>query len=72
MEETTDRFRSSTKGWLLGTLAGWGTMILALAGIAAAIVGDWGPWPLAATALALLIILFVWFGNIAASYEVSP
>ena len=40
MTEPLDRFRSSTWGWLRGTLVGWGIMLLALAGIAAALVGD--------------------------------
>ena len=35
----TDIFRSSTKGWLLGTLAGWGTMLLILAGIILSVLG---------------------------------
>jgi uncharacterized membrane protein YdbT with pleckstrin-like domain len=28
MPQTLDRFRSSTWGWLRGTLAGWGTLLL--------------------------------------------
>lgn len=30
---TIDRFRSSTWGWLRGTLAGWGTLLLCLIGV---------------------------------------
>lgn len=30
MEAPLDRFRSSTWGWLRGTLAGWGTLLLCL------------------------------------------
>jgi uncharacterized membrane protein YdbT with pleckstrin-like domain len=30
MPQTLDRFRSSTWGWLRGTLAGWGTLLLCL------------------------------------------
>ncbi len=30
MSQTLDRFRSSTWGWLRGTLAGWGTLVLCL------------------------------------------
>jgi uncharacterized membrane protein YdbT with pleckstrin-like domain len=30
MAQTLDRFRSSTWGWLRGTLAGWGTLLLCL------------------------------------------
>lgn len=70
MEDSLDRFRSSTKGWLLGTLAGWGTILLAIAGIAATAFAGYGPLPLALTVLALAIIVAVWFGSIAASYEV--
>ncbi len=33
MPQTLDRFRSSTWGWLRGTLAGWGTLLLCLIGI---------------------------------------
>jgi uncharacterized membrane protein YdbT with pleckstrin-like domain len=33
MEQPLDSFRSSTSGWLRGTLAGWGTILLCLVGI---------------------------------------
>ena len=33
MAEIIDRFRSSTGGWLRGTLAGWGTILLCLVGV---------------------------------------
>lgn len=33
MEEILDTFRSSTWGWLRGTLAGWGTLLLCLVGV---------------------------------------
>ena len=33
MPDTVDRFRSSTWGWLRGTLAGWGTILLLLIGL---------------------------------------
>jgi uncharacterized membrane protein YdbT with pleckstrin-like domain len=33
MEQPLDRFRSSTWGWLRGTVAGWGTLLLCLVGI---------------------------------------
>ena len=56
-EATLDRFRSSTLGWLRGTMAGLGTILLGLAGIAAALVGTWGLYPLLATAVALLVVL---------------
>jgi len=33
MDGVRDRFRSSTWGWLRGTLAGWGTLLLCLVGV---------------------------------------
>lgn len=33
MSVPIDRFRSSTAGWLLGSLAGWATLLLCLVGI---------------------------------------
>lgn len=33
MSEPLDTFRSSTWGWLRGTLAGWGTLLLCLVGV---------------------------------------
>ncbi len=38
MAQETDRFRSSTWGWLRGTLAGWGTLLLCLVGVGLVIV----------------------------------
>jgi uncharacterized membrane protein YdbT with pleckstrin-like domain len=38
MTQVIDRFRSSTAGWLRGTLAGWGTLLLCLVGIGLIIV----------------------------------
>jgi uncharacterized membrane protein YdbT with pleckstrin-like domain len=38
MTRTVDRFRSSTWGWLRGSLAGWGTLLLCLVGIGLLIV----------------------------------
>jgi uncharacterized membrane protein YdbT with pleckstrin-like domain len=70
MEEPLDRFRSSTLGWLRGTLAGWGTILIALLGVGGLAIGDWGLWPLALTASAFAILIVVWFRNLAATYEV--
>lgn len=38
MAQVIDRFRSSTWGWLRGTLAGWLTLLLCLAGIGLIII----------------------------------
>lgn len=38
MDQVTDRFRSSTWGWLRGTLAGWATLLLCLVGVGLIIV----------------------------------
>ena len=70
MDAPLDTFRPSTKGWLLGTLAGWGTILLAIAGIVVAALG-YGLYFLALTAIALLIVLWRWFENMAAKYEVT-
>ena len=73
MDEVRDSFRSSTWGWLRGTLAGIGTILLFLAGpgLLIGMAGDWGAWPLALTGLALLIVVWKWFQNMAAKYEVT-
>jgi uncharacterized membrane protein YdbT with pleckstrin-like domain len=71
MDAVIDRFRSSTLGWLRGTAAGLATLLLGLAGIVGALIGDWGLWPLTATAAALLIMAVQWIRNLAATYEVT-
>src|SRR5690606_13897068 len=38
MAQVIDRFRSSTWGWLRGTLAGWGTLLLCLVGVGLIII----------------------------------
>jgi uncharacterized membrane protein YdbT with pleckstrin-like domain len=38
MDQPLDRFRSSTWGWLRGTMAGWGTLLLCLVGIGLIVV----------------------------------
>lgn len=70
MEQALDRFRPATIGWLLGTLAGWGTMLLALLGIVGAAMG-YSLWLLALPVLALLILIWKGFENLAACYEVT-
>jgi len=74
MDEVRDSFRPSTAGWLRGTAAGIGTVLLGVAGFVAmvAVAGEWGAWPLVLTALALLIVLWKWIQNMAVKYEVTP
>jgi uncharacterized membrane protein YdbT with pleckstrin-like domain len=74
MDTATDTFRPSTFGWLRGTAAGLGTVLLAIAGPALMIgmAGDWGAWPLALTGLAVLIVLWKWIQNMAAQFEITP
>ena len=69
-EAVLDTFRPSTLGWLRGTLAGWGTILLALAGIGVTLAG-YGMLPLGLTVLALGIILVKWIQNLAAKFEVT-
>lgn len=71
MEQALDTFRPSTLGWLRGTLAGWGTILLALAGIGVTLAG-YGSYWLGLAAISLLIILIKWVQNLAAKYEVTP
>jgi uncharacterized membrane protein YdbT with pleckstrin-like domain len=70
MDAPLDTFRPSTLGWLRGTLAGWGTVLLAVAGIVLTLMG-YGTYWLGLAALALLVVLWKWFQNIAAKYEVT-
>jgi len=39
VERPVDEFRSSTRRWLLGSFAGWGTLLICLAGIGFVIIG---------------------------------
>jgi uncharacterized membrane protein YdbT with pleckstrin-like domain len=70
MEQPLDTFRSSTWGWLRGTLAGWGTIAMVPVGILLTGTGEWGRWPLLIGALAALIVLWKWFESLAARYDV--
>lgn len=69
-EAALDTYRPSTLGWLRGTLAGWGTILLALAGIGVTLAG-YGMLPLSLVAASLLIVLVKWVQNMAAKYEVT-
>ena len=73
MDQVRDTFRPSTLGWLRGTAAGIGTVLLGIAGFAlmVAMGGDWGAWPLVLTGLAVAIVLVKWIQNMSAKYEVT-
>jgi uncharacterized membrane protein YdbT with pleckstrin-like domain len=70
MDAPLDTFRPSTKGWLLGTLAGWGTILVALAGIVLTLL-HYGLWFLALTLVALLVVAWRWLENMGAKYEIT-
>jgi uncharacterized membrane protein YdbT with pleckstrin-like domain len=70
MDAPLDTFRPSTKGWLIGTLAGWGTILLAIAGLALAFM-EYGRYWIALSGVALLVILWRWLENMAAKYEIT-
>lgn len=72
-EPLQDTFRPSLGGWLGGTLAGWGTILLGVGGFAilVAAAGDWGAWPLLLTGIALLIVLFKWIETMSAKYQIT-
>jgi len=71
MDERLDTFRSSTLGWLIGTAAGIGTILLALAGIVLVFVLDYGYYPLLLSGVALAILTVKAVQNLAAKYEVT-
>jgi uncharacterized membrane protein YdbT with pleckstrin-like domain len=72
-EPALDTFRPSTLGWLKGTLAGWGTVLLFIAGILLAILGTagLGLYWLALSVVALGLVAWRWFENLASKYEVT-
>jgi membrane protein YdbS with pleckstrin-like domain len=73
-EDEIDRFRGSTTGWLLGSLYGWGTILLVLAW-PVALLASLETWPLRiAGGLSLFglgMIVWRFFGNISASYVLT-
>ncbi|HKR23905.1 MAG TPA: PH domain-containing protein [Allosphingosinicella sp.] len=73
MDERLDTFRSSTLGWLIGTAAGIGTILLGLAGIVLLALETAGiaTWWLGLTVLALVIVLVKWVQNLAASFAIT-
>jgi uncharacterized membrane protein YdbT with pleckstrin-like domain len=78
-EAAIDSFRPSTMGWLRGTIAGWGTILLGLAGVLGTILASAGTipltgfeWaPLVLTVAAIAIVIVKWFQNLAASYQLT-
>ena len=70
MDAPLDTFRPSTLGWLRGTLAGWGTILLAVAGILATLMAYGTLW-LGLVAAAFLVLAWKWFENMAARYEIT-
>ena len=74
MDQVQDTFRSSLGGWLWGTAAGLGTILLCLAGIGLTIAaaGNWGAWPLVLSGIALLIVAVKWLEVMSSLYQVTP
>lgn len=78
MAEAVDRFRSSTLGWLRGTLAGWGTILLFAIGLIGSVwalaqrpVAGWA-WLFPVLLVASLALLLArWVQNLATTYEVT-
>lgn len=78
MPQIVDRFRSSTAGWLRGSLAGWGTVLLIAGGLIGSIwalaqrpVAAWA-WLFPIALVAGLVVLAVkWIGNLATTYEIT-
>ena len=69
-----DSFRSSTLGWLRGTLAGWATILLIIGGIVLTLLlpaGEAGPWPLAISVVGLAIVVVKWVQNLMAKFEIT-
>jgi uncharacterized membrane protein YdbT with pleckstrin-like domain len=74
MDQVSDSFRPSTWGWVRGTAAGLGTVIMGLAGLAMLIgaAGEWSWYSLLLTGLAVLIVLWKWVQNMSAKFEITP
>jgi uncharacterized membrane protein YdbT with pleckstrin-like domain len=73
MEQAKDTFRPAFGGWLWGTAAGLGTIVLGLAGIGLTVgaAGDWGGWPLVLTGIAVAIALGRWLAVMSSLYELT-
>ncbi|HYD13551.1 MAG TPA: PH domain-containing protein [Allosphingosinicella sp.] len=68
-----DTFRPSTLGWLKGTLAGWGTVLLFIAGIVLWLMNtaNLGMYWVALSLLALGIFVWRWFENLASKFSIT-
>jgi uncharacterized membrane protein YdbT with pleckstrin-like domain len=69
-----DSFRSSTWGWLRGTLRGWSTLLLILAGVVGLAAGSaygLGAWTLLLSGAGVAIIIRKWIASLAARYDVT-
>jgi uncharacterized membrane protein YdbT with pleckstrin-like domain len=68
-----DTFRPSTLGWLKGTLAGWGTLLLLIAGIVLTLLNtaNLGMYWLGLSVLGLGIVGWRWLENLASKYHVT-
>ena len=68
-----DTFRPSTLGWLKGTLAGWGTVLLFIAGIVLALMGtmNLGLYWLVLSLVAVGLLAWRWLENLASKYELT-
>lgn len=69
-EQHVDQFRSSTGRWLYGSLAGWGTVALCLAGLVLTATPA-GAWALLLTAVGVALILLRWLRALSSRYEVT-
>jgi uncharacterized membrane protein YdbT with pleckstrin-like domain len=73
MDQSKDTFRASFGGWLWGTAAGLGTLLLGLVGVGLMVgaAGEWGAWPLVLTGVAVLIVLWRWIEVMSSLYELT-